>query len=104
MADSRVKTSIIFLEKKKNITDEQPAAFMYFSIRLGVDDMPVTTNPEKIREARELSNMEIEDIIKQFNRFKNGEEDIWLVPPERLENRLDVKYCIPLQGRFINRF
>ena len=104
MAKSRVKTSIIFLEKKKNPDEEQPSAFMYSSIRCGVDDLPITTNPEKIVEARELADKEIDEILQQFERYENGQEDFWLVPPERLVGRLDVKYCIPLQGRMIRKW
>ncbi len=104
MAKARVKTALIYLEKKKNVNDQQPAAFMFSSIRLGVDDMPVTTNPEKVKKARELATEEINDICDNFKRFENGEEDIWLVPPERLQDRLDVKSCIPLYGRFIQKW
>jgi type I restriction enzyme M protein len=104
MAKSRVKTALVYLEKKKNITDEQPSVFMYSSVCLSVDDMPVTTSPSKVEEARELAKQEIDEILKQFERYKNGEKDIWLVPHERLKDRLDVKYCIPLQGRFINKW
>jgi type I restriction enzyme M protein len=104
MAKSRVKTSLIYLEKKKNTHDQQPAVFMYFLTCLGVDDMPLTTNPAKVKEARELASSETSEIVNQFNRFKNGEEDIWLVTSDRLADRLDVKSCIPLQGRFIKKW
>ena len=107
MAKSRVKTALVYLEKKKkkkNITDGQPSVFMYSSVCLGVDDMPITTSPAKVKEARELAKQEISEILKQFERYKKGEKDIWLVPPERLKDRLDVKYCIPLQGRFIDKW
>lgn len=104
MAKARVKTALIYLEKKKNVNDQQPAAFMYSSIRLGIDDMPVTTNPEKIKIARKLAVEEINEICTNFRKFENGEEDIWLVPPERLRNRLDVKSCVPLYGRFIQKW
>jgi len=104
MAKARVKTALIYLEKKKNVNDQQPAAFMYSSIRLGIDDMPVTTNPEKVKKARELAVAEINDICIKFRQFENGEKDIWLVPPERLQDRLDVKSCIPLYGRFIQKW
>ena len=104
MAKARVKTALIILEKKNKSTDEQPAAFMYSSIYLGVDDLPITTNPVRVKKARQLANEEIKDIVEQYKRYKNGEEDYWLVPPERLNDRLDVKYCVPLMGRFIKKW
>ena len=104
MAKARVKTALIYLKKKKNVNDQQPSAFMYSSIRLGIDDMPVTTNPEKVSTARNLAVAEIEDICTKFRQFEKGKEDIWLVPPERLQDRLDVKSCIPLYGRFIQKW
>ncbi len=104
MAHSRVKTALVYLQKKSNPDERQPAAFMYSSIRLGVDDLPVTTNPEKILEARKLADEEIKEILHQFKKYENGEEDFWLVPAERLTGRLDVKYCIPMQGRMIRKW
>ena len=104
MAKARVKTALIYLQKKRGKGDKQPAAFMYPSIKLGIDDMPVTTNIEKVIEARKLAEVEIADICEQFKRFESGEEDIWLVPSERLLDRLDVKSCIPLQGRYIAKW
>jgi type I restriction enzyme M protein len=101
MASARVKTALIYLEKKKNSNDKQPAVFMYSSIYLGVDDMPVTTKPSKIMEARKMAKEEIDKILNEYNRFKNGEKDIWFVDPEKINDRLDVKYCINLSGRYI---
>ena len=103
MSSARVKTAMIYLEKKRKITDEQPSAFMYSSISLGVDDMPVTTKPSKVLEARRMAMQEIETILDEFNKFKSGQKGEWLVEPERLMDRLDVKFCIPLQGRFVKR-
>lgn len=104
MSSARVKTSMIYLEKKRKLTDIQPAAFMYSSICLGVDDMPITTQPSKVLEARRLATEEIKNILSEYNKFKNGQKGKWLVSPERLSDRLDVKYCIPLQGRFIKKW
>ncbi len=104
MASARVKTAMIYLEKKKNKNDEQPAVFMYSSIYLGVDDMPVTTKPSKVIEARRLAMKEIETILDEFSKFNKGENGKWLVEPDRITDRLDVKYCIPLQGRFIKKW
>ena len=104
MAKARVKTALIYLEKKYNKEDEQGASFMYSSAYLGIDDMPITTNISKVQQARELAKKEIKCILEQFQKFKNGEKDIWYVPAERLTNRLDVKTCVPLQGRYISKW
>ncbi len=104
MASARVKTAMIYLEKKKNVSDEQTAIFMYSSIYLGVDDMPITTNPTKVINARKLANEEILNIINEYNKFKKGEKDYWYVSSDRLNDRLDVKFCVPLQGRYISKW
>jgi len=102
MANARVKTAMIYLEKKKNPNDEQSAAFMYSAISLGIDDMPVTTAPSKVQEARKNANLEIKKIIDDFKKYEKGQKGEWLVMPDRLTDRLDVKYCIPQFGRFIS--
>lgn len=104
MSKARVKTSLIYLKKKKDKGGKQHSVFMYPSVCLGVDDMPITTSPVKVKEARELAKNEIKEILKQFERYKKGEKGLWLVPPEKLKDRLDVKYCVPLQGRFTKKW
>jgi type I restriction enzyme M protein len=102
MANARVKTAMIYLEKKKSQTDEQPAAFMYSAVSLGIDDMPITTAPSKVQEARKNADLEITKIVNEFKKYINGQNGKWLVMPDRLMDRLDVKYCIPQFGRFIS--
>jgi len=101
MANARVKTAMIYLEKKKTLTDKQPAAFMYSAIFCGIDDMPITTAPSKVQEARENANLEIKKIVDDFKKYRKGQTGQWLVMPDRLTDRLDVKYCMPQFGRFI---
>ena len=103
-SNARVKTAMIYLEKKKSIADTQPAAFMYSSIYLGVDDLPVTTKLSKINEARKLAMQEITTILDEFWKYREGKKGEWLVEPDRLNDRLDVKYCIPLNGRFVKKW
>jgi hypothetical protein len=92
---------MIYLEKKKNISDQQKSVFMYSSVYLGVDDLPVTTKPSRVQEARKLAMKEIETILDEFEKYKNGENGSWLVDIDRLQDRLDVKFCLPLVGRFV---
>ena len=103
-AKARVKTALIYLQKKSDPQEIQPSAFMCSSIRLGVDDMPVTTPKEKVNEARELADSEINKILENFKKFNDGQKGEWLVKPERLKNRLDVKSCVPMNGRFVSRW
>lgn len=104
-SNARVKTAMLYLKKRDvNLKETQPAIFMYSSVYLGVDDMPITTKPSKVAEARKLANQEIKDILIEFDKFNKGKKGEWFVTPERIENRMDVKYCIPLKGRFVNNW
>lgn len=100
-SNARVKTSMIYLVKKQDIKDKQPDVFMEFSVALGVDDKPITTNPEVVSAARRAAQAEIEKIKDEFKRFSMGENGPWRVPASAITNQLDVKHCIPLKGRFI---
>lgn len=100
---ARVKTSLLYLEKKK-CNERQADAFMTFSTKLGVDDMPITTPQATINKARKEANEEIERILKDYHDFERGANSMWRVPSDRLQGRLDVKYCIPFKGRFVSKW
>jgi len=100
-SNARVKTAMIYLEKKKNISDQQTSIFMYSSIYLGVDDLPITTKPSKVFEARKLAMKEIQTILDEFKKYNEGKTGSWLVDVDQLYDRLDVKFCLPLVGRFV---
>jgi type I restriction enzyme M protein len=101
---ARVKTSLIYLEKKRTHEETQPDVFMTFSTCLGVDDKPITTSQSVILKAREEAENEISRIMSDFVKFNNGEEGPWRVPSERVKGKLDVKNCIPLKGRFVSKW
>lgn len=101
---ARVKTSLIYLEKKNNVNEQQPDVFMTFSTCLGVDDKPITTSQSVIIKAREEADKEIERIISDFNKFKAGEKGDWRVPANQVKGKLDVKNCIPLRGRYVQKW
>jgi type I restriction enzyme M protein len=103
-SNARVKTAMLYLEKKTTNVETQPAVFMYSSIYLGVDDLPMTTKPSKVEEARKLATWEIETILDAFEKYKNGNNGEWLVPADKLKDRLDVKHCLPLFGRFVSKW
>jgi type I restriction enzyme M protein len=104
MSGARVKTSLIYLEKKENCSEQQSSVFMYPSICLGVDDLPVTSNKSKIEEARKKANAEIEIICREYDEFSQGENGEWVVPTEKITDRLDVKSCLAKSGRFISKW
>lgn len=101
---ARVKTSLIYLEKKHVLSEKQPDVFMTFSTCLGVDDKPITTSQSIIQKAREKAEEEIERILSDYNKFKKGEDGEWRIPPERVMGKLDVKNCFPLKGRYVQNW
>ena len=96
---SRVKTSVLFLEKKEDEKDTQPSCFAYFSEYLGVDDLVPRASADDINEARGLAERETEEIISGYQKYLKGEKGPLVLPPERVSGRLDLKYCVPLSGR-----
>lgn len=96
---SRVKTSVLFLEKKQHHDDAQPSCFAYFSEYLGVDDLVPRASADDINEARGLAERETEEILSGYRRYVRGEKGPHVLPPERVSGRLDLKYCVPLFGR-----
>lgn len=103
MSNSRVKTSLLYLEKK-NEQDTQPNIFMYLSTKLGIDDMSVTTPKEKIKIARKEAECEIEQILVEYENYKTGKQSDYSVTPDKIYDRLDVKHCLGLQGRFVTKW
>lgn len=96
---SRVKTSVLVLEKKYAATDEQPSCFGFFSHNLGVDDLTRRASEADIQEARAKADKEIEEITRGYETFLVGGTAALVIPPERLTERLDLKYCAGEFGR-----
>ena len=101
MSGARVKTALLYLEKKKSEDESQPLAFMYPSIRLGVDDLPITSSKAKIKEARKKAEQQIAEICREYENHINGNISAWSVEPEKLKDRLDLKYVLAKPGRFV---
>ena len=97
---ARVKTSLLYLQKKTDANEQQPNAFMTFSVKLGVDDMPITTPQSIIDKAREEANKEIKKILENYSNFQSGKKSKWSILPDKLMDRLDVKHCISFKGRY----
>jgi type I restriction enzyme M protein len=94
-AQARVKTSILCLEKKQNVDDEQPAAFVYETRYVGIDDVVPKTPPSEAEEARQLAAEEMKTVVDAYSAYLRGEAGPWLVPAERLRDRLDAKHLQP---------
>lgn len=98
---ARVKTSFIVLEKKKSIEEQdQPSIFMYACKYIGNDD------PSRQRElpsdltTRKLAAKELETISKLYASFLSGTcSEEYVVEASRINDRMDVKYCLPKKGR-----
>ena len=96
-SDARVKTSFVVLQKRnpEHPVTVQPPVFMYGCQYVGNDD------PKRQRWMPGDENMrvkameEVEKVVKGFRRFLAGDgEAQYVVPPERLRDRLDVKHCL----------
>ena len=104
MAKARVKTSLLFIQKKASEEETQPNAFMYSSLYVGVDDLPITTSPNKVEEARKKAIDEIENIVKSYKEFESGKRSAYSVSPNKLQERLDVKFCTYDKRKFHNNW
>jgi type I restriction enzyme M protein len=96
---SRVKTSVLVLEKKKSESESQPACYGYFSQSLGIDDLTPRASDADIAEARAAADAEIDTISREYKDFLRGKESGLLLPADRLTGRLDLKFCAPDFGR-----
>jgi type I restriction enzyme M protein len=101
---SRVKTSVLLLEKKQRLDEPQPACFAFFSEHLGVDDLVPRASAKDIEEARRRATVETEAIIAGYAAYLNGEKGPLVLPPDRLADRLDLKFCVPMFGRMAPRW
>jgi len=93
-AGARVKTSVLFLTKRTS-TDEQPSAFVYESRYIGLDDVVPKTRPTEAAAARERAQNEIRHVLEAYAAYERGESGAWLVPADRLTDRLDAKHVRP---------
>ncbi len=104
-AGARAKTSILYLRKRADEHDTQPAAFVFESRYIGLDDVVPSTRASVAELARASAESERREIIVAFQEYETGQPGPWLVPPERLAGRLDAKYLRPwsvrgLEGRW----
>jgi type I restriction enzyme M protein len=103
-AGSRVKTSVLVLEKKRDPSESQPSCFAFFSEALGVDDLTPRASDADIRAARERAESETEQIVSGYEAYLAGRDAPLVLTPDRLTDRLDLKHCAPQFGRMVGKW
>lgn len=101
---SRVKTSVIVLEKKRSRQEKQPTCFAFFSEFLGVDDLTPRASDADIEEARKRAEDETTRIIEGYRAYLAGASSPDILDPDSVAERLDLKFCAPLFGRMESRW
>lgn len=98
---ARVKTSFIVLEKRNpDENPSQPPVFMYACKYVGNDDPSRQRTLPNDYEVQEKARKEIEEVINHYEQFQSGNGDPdYIVQPDRIQDRLDVKYCLYSQRR-----
>lgn len=101
---SRVKTSVLVLEKKRSQNDDQPHWFHFFSEHLGVDDLTPKATDQEVAEARDKADLEMSRIVSGYNQYLNGSVLDSVLGPEFILDRLDLRNCVPLFGRMVRQW
>ena len=92
---ARAKTSILYLTKPIDSTDVQPSLFVFESRYIGLDDVVPKTPASVAEKARLKAIEEIKEIKRAFAEFEKGKKGTWLVPANKLKDRLDAKFLQP---------
>ena len=96
---ARVKTSYLVLEKRRSEGEQQPAVFMYACRYVGNDDPSRERTLPQDRIIREAAREEIQKVLDEYTAFLSGQGDQnFIVPPQKLDDRLDVKHCLMQTG------
>ena len=100
---SRVKTSVLVLERKRNLNDSQPTCYAYFSEFLGVDDLTPRASLADILAARRRAEAEADNILKGFEAYLGGRKGPGLIlKATQIAYRLDLKYASSQLGRMVD--
>jgi type I restriction enzyme M protein len=105
-SQARVKTSVVVLQRKNFPEEEQPPVFMYYCTRVGIDEVARQRVLPIDEENRRAAEDEIEEVTRLYKAYLNGgkEADPWIVAPEAIANRMDVKACLPSAGRNVEKW
>ena len=101
---SRVKTSILFLEKKKSKDDVQPRWFYFFAEYIGLDNLNTKASEQDVAEAHHEAEREAERIVTGFRGYMNGDDTTNVLGPDRIMDRLDLRNCVPMFGRMADNW
>lgn len=106
-SQARVKTSLLFLQKKIDAAQEQPRIYMRYCSYVGLD----SPNRERVLPSDAITAQkakeEITDIVDGYKAFLDGDSEIarlYSVDPKRIENRMDVKATLLVAGRNVEKW
>ena len=99
LSGSRVKTSVLILEKKRSKNESQPNWFHYFGLHVGIDDLPQKASEYDVRQAREKADRETDLIVDEYKRYQQGHVSDHVLGAECILDRLDLRNCVPNFGR-----
>lgn len=113
-SQARVKTSLIILEKRglgetENAHERleaegtQGPVFMYACQYVGIDDPQRQRTLPIDRINRERANEEVAEVVRLYGAFCAGNNSVaqYIVQPERISDRLDVKSCCAVFDRLV---
>jgi len=105
-SNARVKTSLLYLVKRRDADEQQPPVFMHYCTIVGLDDparqrvLPIDS------ENRALALEEVRTIGDLFDAFMAGDASAkkWTVPASAIADRLDVKHCLLRPSRLVDEW
>lgn len=103
---ARVKTSLLVLEKRTgDEIQKQSSVFMYGSEYVGIDDPSRRRTLPIDAEIKQKAIEEIDTIEREYESFLSGSGNSeYVVPAEKIQDRLDVKSCLMKTGRKIKEW
>ena len=101
---SRVKTSVLVLEKRHPNDDTQPHWFYFFAEHLGIDDLNSKASEHDVEEARNKAAEEAKDVVERYERYLSGDTSSNVLRSESIADRHDLRNCVPMQGRMTERW
>ena len=103
-SDSRVKTSVLILEKKRSKDEMQPNWYYFFSEHLGVDNLADKASNQEVKRARERAERETKMIVDGYRQYLKGDNSSNVLGPECILDRLDLRNCVPFFGRMAEKW
>ncbi len=97
-SNARVKTSFLILQKKKT-NEQQMDVFMEAASYIGLENDSAKRIGIPVQNLQSLKQHEYRRILNNYKNFKDGIPGPYVVPFSSISDRMDVKYCIGLQGR-----